>query len=80
MRGDNSFSYYVIKELPINNEIIKSFNSEDHKKCSICLTSDISIQTDCKHNYCFECISKWYCKNNSCPYCRKIITTTYRLK
>jgi hypothetical protein len=72
---------FYLKELPMNYEISKSLNDVEYKKCSICMEEDISIQTECKHNYCLECISLWYSRNNTiCPYCRQTISTTYFLK
>ena len=29
------------------------------------------MKTSCNHDYCDECLLKWYIfKNKSCPYCR----------
>lgn len=43
--------------------------------CSICLDECSSdyIDTECKHRFHVECISKWYDIKNSCPYCRSKI-------
>ena len=43
----------------------------DVSECSICLINTPDSITKCNHYYCYECINKWYTKNNTCPICRK---------
>ncbi len=45
--------------------------------CSICLTNQSDIITDCKHQYCKSCLDTWMNEKNkdSCPYCRNSISS-----
>jgi hypothetical protein len=58
------------------SKIIKSnvsFNSD----CNICLSVNSNCKTNCNHEYCYDCINKWYSKNNTCPICRDTIGFVY---
>ena len=43
--------------------------------CAICIDdvemNKLMIRLDCNHDYCSECISKWFEKNITCPECRR---------
>jgi len=60
------------------NEIDKIFHKLKKQKtcvtgrneCSICYENS-NVITKCHHQYCIDCISKWFVKNNSCPVCRQ---------
>ena len=49
----------------------------EKKTCSVCLQSKgttLFCQTDCHHEFCKECLDKWFdAKKRSCPLCRKNI-------
>lgn len=51
------------------------FNSlaEDNRMCVICHTTKCNAQTDCGHNYCVACLTKWLVDHYECPYCRNSI-------
>ena len=49
------------------------------KECIICKLNEINIQTNCKHNFCKECISVWYDQHKTCPYCRENIIAFNRI-
>lgn len=57
-------------------------NNNDNDTCSICLTNyedkyNFVIKTNCtpvNHIFCYSCSKKWFVNNNSCPYCRQVIT------
>lgn len=44
------------------------------KECSICLKyildDHMVIKTPCNHYYHYKCLSKWFEKKKSCPFCR----------
>jgi hypothetical protein len=44
--------------------------------CSICLESlqNGIINTECNHTFHKICLEKWLNLNNTCPYCRNVIT------
>lgn len=46
---------------------------KDDELCSICLTNKMDSITSCNHFFCYDCIHKWYSKNNTCPLCRQIL-------
>ena len=65
-----------IKTLPMHSDIIQIIClEEEYKECIICKHRTINLQTNCKHNFCTECISEWYGLHQSCPYCRANINT-----
>ena len=39
--------------------------------CSICYSENSDVITDCKHQFCSDCIEKWLARKNTCPICRK---------
>lgn len=45
-------------------------------ECCVCLETSNSM-TLCKHTFCYDCINKWYKKNNSCPMCREPMNEVY---
>ena len=81
-RGNNTIYYdiqkpiEIKKTLPIHSDIIQIIClEEEDKECIICKHRTINLQTNCKHNFCTECISEWYGLHQSCPYCRANINT-----
>ena len=45
--------------------------------CSICTgVLEKPLETSCQHLFCGECIHQWLLRRESCPHCRKNITTT----
>ena len=42
-------------------------------ECFICHDKDASVNTECNHNFCYQCISEWVKINPICPYCRSEI-------
>lgn len=54
--------------------------SEEDRICIICQEHQVELQTNCSHNYCKECIQKWYnADRTNCPYCRQNITEFVRI-
>ncbi|OMJ78627.1 hypothetical protein SteCoe_21504 [Stentor coeruleus] len=53
------------------------------KTCGICL-NEITIQgviNSCRHEFCFDCISKWSDIENKCPVCKvRFLTITSEFK
>jgi len=47
----------------------------ENRCCSICLedfTKDSQITiTPCNHEYHLSCMKQWYCRNHTCPVCRR---------
>ena len=90
-------NYGLISALINNNEKIVELlilDSDIKKKtCSICLTYDSTIITDCNHQYCYQCLSSWIKHNNKCkcscscivkkiecPLCRNNINNILKIK
>ena len=47
-------------------------------ECPICMNTINNEQkclTNCSHNFCYDCLSRWLSINNKCPNCRKDIET-----
>lgn len=41
------------------------------KKCSICVTNEVNYTIQgCNHQFCRQCITKWFGVNRNCPLCR----------
>ena len=72
-------NHNIKKTLPMHSEIIYIECSDEDKECTICKTHNINLQTNCKHNFCTECISEWYDLHKTCPYCRADITQIKKL-
>jgi hypothetical protein len=80
IENDNIISYRIKHPLTINNEITKQLKNINDNICPICKEEDVTIQTECEHNYCLECITEWVQRvNNTCPYCRTEITSFYKI-
>lgn len=80
---DNKIVSYNIFKFCINSSLkiqLKSIDLEN-KTCPICYETQVNIQTNCKHNFCKDCISK-YCELNNCycPYCRIRLTDFYLIQ
>lgn len=45
-------------------------------QCSICLDNieDRTTVSNCRHVFCYDCISHWLLQHNRCPLCRSVIT------
>ncbi len=72
-------SYKIIHKLNINEEHVKSLEEMEDKMCLICLENKITLQTNCNHNYCTNCITEHYKINHNCPYCRSKIQECYKI-
>lgn len=82
-------AYNVRQHLPLTNKFVSLYySSNEDIICSICYDDNkiIEIQTNCKHNFCKDCINTYYlnsiykfnlCK---CPYCRIDITSCNTLQ
>jgi ankyrin repeat protein len=77
--NDKIVSFHVLKQLPIDKTTIISINNIQDKECPICYENTVQKQSNCKHNYCTECIQKHYNNNSSCPICRQQLTTFYNI-
>jgi len=65
---DNRFPFY--KEMKV------IYGTAAIDECIICKDEIIlGITTSCNHSYHEECISEWLTIKNTCPYCRKIISS-----
>ena len=62
----------------IENGIIRKVVVLDKEKvetqCFICSSAEIQLQTNCKHNFCKNCVYKWLERSSKCPFCRTEIT------
>ncbi len=77
---DNSIvKYEVINGVKINKKIEKSLKDTDNKVYIICFESEVSLQTNCNHNYCEKCITEYYKLSDNCPYCRCEIKEVFRI-
>ena len=68
-----------LKTLLLKSSYIYNHNDT----CSICQESTdnkLCRQLECNHTYHCECIDKWLSNNNTCPYCRKILSRKNELK
>ena len=34
---------------------------------------------ECNHQFCKECLNKWYNNKETCPYCRNFIVYVYKI-
>jgi len=77
IQDNDIIAYFIRRELNITKEIEKSDIQKEIEECFICEEAKSTIYSDCGHFYCLPCITKWlgYYSNNSCPYCRTIITS-----
>ena len=41
--------------------------------CCICMLNNSNTNLGCNHSFCYDCISNWRQRNNTCPICRQII-------
>lgn len=69
---------WKIKINYIRKETIK-LKEEDIIDCPICLSKKSQVITNCKHQYCFNCIKKVNEKEYKCPMCRCEITDLFRI-
>ena len=72
-KNNKIINYYIIEKININKDIIPDI-------CCICYEKS-NIITNCKHQYCLNCIHILYSKNMyKCCYCRQNITKLYNIK
>jgi hypothetical protein len=75
--GNKIIDWYIRKTIITNQT--KQIHILESIKCPICMDEDVQIQTNCEHSYCLDCITEWYNKSNSCPYCRQQINDFYQI-
>lgn len=82
--SDSECSDYEEEEYnKIETKKIKTFSNVNKypKFCSICQENVLnSVQVDCGHSYCKECIEQYTQKNVNCPLCRKGIKNIYEIE
>ena len=63
-------------------EMMSNKKTENEKKCSICLDciGKKRATLECGHTFHTKCILTWLNKNNSCPYCRNMVSEIKRDK
>jgi ankyrin repeat protein len=82
---ENIIHYLIKRELPIiKNEQQRRRNGgldaeNEDNICPICLENPVSMQTNCLHKYCRQCLITHYYYNITCPLCRTEITVCYEL-
>lgn len=79
---ENIIHYLIKRELPIiinqHRRINRGLDTDDNI-CPICLENAVSMQTNCLHNYCRQCLTTHYYNSITCPLCRTEITVCYEL-
>jgi hypothetical protein len=82
----------IIVITTIENDIITSWNINylsdklvqikelDLDICPVCLVTNSSIITNCKHIFCETCINKCCEDTAKCPMCRSVITDMFKLE
>ena len=67
------FSSSILDLKNKTTKCVKCGNISDTEICSICIETyrenDLIFTLKCGHTYHKECISKWYDKKATCPYC-----------
>lgn len=78
----DTIQYYILKNIPIDftKKIDINTIDKDSRECPICYENVVNIQTQCKHNYCKDCIQIYYNKNNNCPCCRTNLDLFYPIE
>jgi hypothetical protein len=69
-----------VEEVNVEEVNVEEVNVEEveHKEiCSVCLDDEncVDCKTSCSHNFHASCLSQWIKRNNSCPMCRRNITS-----
>jgi hypothetical protein len=62
------------EKIPINRDISYKKTNLLFETCNICYERMTNVKTKCNHDYCSECFSIYYSKNNEnneCAYCRE---------
>ena len=73
-----NYSYTIVNGfIEYTIDLYKVLTYLDEGDCCICLEHNSNTMTLCKHTFCYDCINKWYKKNNSCPMCREPINEVY---
>ena len=82
--GCESFDYFDINNPDGQQNIIKVSKLEI---CSICINSNSNIITRCNHNFCNNCLHKWFNlniighrQNTNCPCCRQTFIPVNRIE
>ena len=65
------YNYGILRKLEIYDSIL--LEEKEIKICSICYENKSNVISDCDHQFCKTCISKWYRTRTDCPYCRNEI-------
>ena len=51
--------------------LLENENQEPDEECSTCFSSFVDCKlSNCKHEFCKDCITHWLSSNNKCPLCR----------
>eukprot|EP00347_Sterkiella_histriomuscorum_P020391 403337981 len=69
MMKDEETDFVMVQRMEKLRSIAKQCTEDN--ECSICMNSQVNIVLPCMHQYCENCITDWYMKNESCPQCRK---------
>jgi ankyrin repeat protein len=81
--GINASNYGTIESWNIVINYVRKetieLKKEDKIDCPICLCRQSQAITNCKHQYCFNCIKKINETQNKCPMCRCMITDLFKI-
>eukprot|EP00347_Sterkiella_histriomuscorum_P007125 403350166 len=69
MLKDQETDFVMVQRIEKLRSIAKQCTEDN--ECSICMNSHVNIVLPCMHQFCENCITDWYMKNESCPQCRK---------
>lgn len=73
-------SWSIHKKIQFEYTIITDASSIENSSCAVCYTENSNVRVlDCNHNYCYNCINKWYSSKETCPLCRETMTRFARL-
>lgn len=66
--NDGAITHYnIIKKLRLSDNNV---NVDEVEDCCICMNGKCNIITNCKHQFCYDCLSESYKRNEDCPKCR----------
>lgn len=65
----NGMERYLFRRSPV----LKNPTLKIDGYCTICMQNELisPLKTPCNHIYCYDCISRWLEKDESCPICRR---------